>query len=95
MGRDGKGHAHHADADKTSSSMHGAFNRKAFTRSGPSEHNVEAVPWTVWLELCFARWHERCALRGLSDDQLKDIGLSRADVERERRRWPWDGGAGP
>ena len=43
------------------------------------------------LQLCFARWRERRALGELSNRQLKDVGLSRSDVERERRRWPWDG----
>jgi uncharacterized protein YjiS (DUF1127 family) len=27
----------------------------------------------------------------LSDEELKDIGVSRAIAERECRRWPWDG----
>ena len=31
----------------------------------------------------FARWHERESLRNISDDTLRDVGLSRADVERE------------
>ncbi len=41
-----------------------------------------------------ARWyvlgHERRMLAGLNDDALKDIGLSRADVEHERARPFWD-----
>jgi uncharacterized protein YjiS (DUF1127 family) len=49
--------------------------------------------WAATLALCFAQIGERRLLRQLSDDQLKDIGLSRADVERECRRWPWDGRA--
>jgi uncharacterized protein YjiS (DUF1127 family) len=40
---------------------------------------------------CAARISERRLLRELNDDQLKDIGLTRADVMRECRRWPWDG----
>ena len=39
-----------------------------------------------WQELRFQR-HE---LQKLSDEMLKDIGLSRADVEREIRRPFWD-----
>jgi uncharacterized protein YjiS (DUF1127 family) len=46
--------------------------------------------WTAWLDLCLARWRERRQLRELTDAQLKDIGLSPADVERECRRRPWD-----
>nr|WP_319250103.1 DUF1127 domain-containing protein [uncultured Celeribacter sp.] len=33
---------------------------------------------------------QRRALANLSDEQLKDIGLSRADVEREAERPFWD-----
>ncbi len=43
--------------------------------------------WLAWAELCLARAAERRHLSGLSDHELKDIGLSRADVEREGRRW--------
>ena len=35
------------------------------------------------------RWQERQVLASLSDDALKDIGLRRADVERERRLHTW------
>ena len=38
---------------------------------------------------CLARARERAALHNLSDAQLKDCGLSRADVEREIRRLRW------
>jgi uncharacterized protein YjiS (DUF1127 family) len=40
------------------------------------------------------RWHqlnnERAMLASLSDDALKDLGLSRADVEHEAVRRFWD-----
>lgn len=40
------------------------------------------------------RWrqlhHERRMLAGLSDDALKDLGLSRADIEQESERPFWD-----
>lgn len=40
------------------------------------------------------RWHElhreRVMLAGMSDEALKDIGLSRADVEQEALRPFWD-----
>ena len=71
--------------------MHGTFDRKASARSADSECTAEALPWIAWLELCFARRRERRALQRLDDDRLRDIGLSRADVERECQRWPWDG----
>ncbi|MBE8591271.1 DUF1127 domain-containing protein [Pseudomonas sp. MAFF 301449] len=41
-----------------------------------------------------ARWqtlrHERQMLASMSDDALKDIGLSRADVEQETHRHFWE-----
>jgi uncharacterized protein YjiS (DUF1127 family) len=50
----------------------------------------------------FARllhWHdlarERRALLALSDDMLKDIGISRAEAEREASRPFWREGIGP
>lgn len=42
----------------------------------------------------FSRWYElhreREMLAGLSDEALKDIGISRADVEHETVRPFWD-----
>ena len=46
---------------------------------------------TAFIEICLTRQNERRCLGELTDEQLKDIGLSRADVDRECRRWPWDG----
>lgn len=47
----------------------------------------------TWQER-FYRWRqlrrERHALRHLNDDILKDIGISRAAVQREARRPFWD-----
>jgi uncharacterized protein YjiS (DUF1127 family) len=39
-----------------------------------------------WYEL----HHERSLLAGMSDEALKDIGLSRADVEHEFERHFWE-----
>ncbi|GEN29468.1 hypothetical protein HVA01_31140 [Halovibrio variabilis] len=50
-------------------------------------------PRVTWRERLY-RWQqlrrERETLRHLSDDMLKDIGLSRKDVQRESRRPFWD-----
>ena len=46
----------------------------------------------AWLGACLERSRQRRDLAYLSDELLKDIGLSRADVARECCRWPWDGG---
>jgi uncharacterized protein YjiS (DUF1127 family) len=53
--------------------------------------STRALQVIAWLELCQNRWHERRQLESLDDNALKDIGLSRADVEREINRWPWEG----
>jgi uncharacterized protein YjiS (DUF1127 family) len=44
----------------------------------------------VSLELALQVRRERRMLAGLSDGMLKDIGLTRADVDREARRSLWD-----
>ncbi|BCH33540.1 hypothetical protein MesoLjLc_54700 [Mesorhizobium sp. L-8-10] len=40
----------------------------------------------LWLEDRLAKRRSRLALLELTDDQLKDIGISRADAEREGLR---------
>lgn len=35
-------------------------------------------------------WRQRNELRHLSDAQLRDIGLTRDQANREARRWFWD-----
>jgi len=42
------------------------------------------------LEQLAARRRSRRALLGLTDDQLKDIGISRADAYREGIRNVWE-----
>jgi|GEM_PF-1029355 uncharacterized protein YjiS (DUF1127 family) len=43
-----------------------------------------------WLERQLERRRSRIALMELSDELLKDIGLSRADAHREAARPFWD-----
>ena len=38
----------------------------------------------------YAMQRERQVLAQMSDDSLKDIGLTRADVEQERHRHSWN-----
>lgn len=64
--------------------MHGTL--PAVASRGPTR-----TGWVSWLSRCLVRARERRLLSGLDDDQLKDIGLTRADVARECGRWPWDG----
>jgi uncharacterized protein YjiS (DUF1127 family) len=45
----------------------------------------------AWLGGCLERSRQRRDLGGLSDELVKDIGISRANVVRECGRWPWDG----
>ena len=51
---------------------------------------LRGVQW--WARL--ARWYqlsqERSSLRRISDAALKDLGLSRADIEAESHRAFWD-----
>ncbi|TMU23268.1 DUF1127 domain-containing protein [Halomonas sp. ATBC28] len=55
--------------------------------------SAEKQPSITWRERIY-RWYqlrrERDSLRHLSDDMLKDIGISRDDVQRESRRPFWD-----
>jgi uncharacterized protein YjiS (DUF1127 family) len=57
---------------------------------------ARALPaFSRWLKACLARSRQRRDLGLLSEEQLRDIGLTAADVHRECRRWPWDGAAWP
>lgn len=55
--------------------------------------SFHGLSWRTVLQTV-ARWHqrnrERVELASMSDEALKDIGLSRADVEREISRSFWD-----
>ena len=44
----------------------------------------------AWLERQLERRRSRIALLEMSDDQLKDIGLSRSDADGEARRRFWE-----
>lgn len=54
----------------------------------------ERLGWMRMLWQRVARWqelvHERALIARLSDEALKDLGLSRADVARETGRPFWD-----
>ena len=69
----------------------------AHTRAAavPTVPRPQARSWigafAAWLQACIERSRQRRDLSLLSDEQLKDIGLSRTDVARECGRWPWDG----
>ncbi|MEO9339066.1 DUF1127 domain-containing protein [Mesorhizobium sp. SB112] len=45
--------------------------------------NVVALKFIEWLEVRLARRRSRIALMELTDEQLMDIGISRADAYRE------------
>jgi uncharacterized protein YjiS (DUF1127 family) len=65
------------------------------TYFGPHIRQSRTADWlggaAGWLGACLERSRQRRDLGGLSDELLKDIGVSRADVARECGRWPWDG----
>jgi uncharacterized protein YjiS (DUF1127 family) len=44
----------------------------------------------AWFAACRETARQRRTLALLDDDRLRDIGLSRVDVEREVGRNPWD-----
>ncbi|MBU3029889.1 DUF1127 domain-containing protein [Paracoccus marinaquae] len=51
------------------------------------------IPRPAWLEqllTLFDRRQKTIALDRLSDSQLQDIGLTRAEVDEEMRRPAWD-----
>jgi uncharacterized protein YjiS (DUF1127 family) len=45
--------------------------------------------WLVWLVYLQARWRIREELQMLNDAQLRDVGLTRAQVDSELRRPFW------
>ena len=67
------------------------------TQSAWQASHGQAIPRTgrflrifdrLWL--AYKVYRERQALLALSDDELRDIGLSRADARREANRPLWD-----
>lgn len=68
------------------------------SRSVPSHHTAvgrfPVLSWlaraVAWLELRMEKRRSRRALLELNDEQLKDVGLSRADAYREGIRPFWD-----
>jgi uncharacterized protein YjiS (DUF1127 family) len=73
-----------------SKTMHIAY-RTNLAAPSPTGRASPPIRYFEWLELCILRSRERRHLRELTDRELKDVGLSAADVARECRRWPWDG----
>jgi uncharacterized protein YjiS (DUF1127 family) len=43
----------------------------------------------AWFHLCWQHRRQRQALEGLSDHQLRDVGLTREQVRIEIVRLPW------
>lgn len=64
------------------------------SHQNPQRQQVEQCASKITWQEKFYRWRqlrrERYALRHLSDDMLKDIGISREAVQREARRPFWD-----
>ena len=57
-----------------------------------SQHSIVVQPRPRergWISDWRARWRDRQALRDLSDDTLKDIGLTRQEIEKEAARLFW------
>jgi uncharacterized protein YjiS (DUF1127 family) len=66
------------------------------TSAGIRHYGTRKTAWLsvadTWQQLRFINrvWRERRMLASLSDEALKDVGLNRADVERESGRSPLD-----
>jgi uncharacterized protein YjiS (DUF1127 family) len=82
----------------SSTSQHTAASTRQVTatnlgvhRHGARQPEVTTVR-AAWAQLRFINrvWRERRMLASLDDSTLKDIGLNRADVEREAGRSPFD-----
>ncbi|MGY2200564.1 DUF1127 domain-containing protein [Pseudomonas gingeri] len=65
--------------------------QKGYLLVGAASH-LGFSPRALWQRL--VRWHdlsrERQLLAAMSDDALKDMGLSRADVDRETHQHFWN-----
>lgn len=57
--------------------------------AAPAGHLRGMARMAVELQMMAARARSRRALRELPDELLKDIGLSRADIEREASKPFW------
>lgn len=70
---------------------HAEFVQRRALSANPLQLLGQLVP-AVWRQI--GRWHalyrQRQQLAALSDEMLKDIGLSRADIESETSRPFWD-----
>lgn len=60
------------------------------TQCQQAQQSVKKINWRERLYRWRQLRRERYALRNLSDDMLKDIGISRDAVQRESRRPFWD-----
>jgi uncharacterized protein YjiS (DUF1127 family) len=49
-----------------------------------------AASFFLWIDALLERRRGRLALLEMTDDQLKDIGISRCDAHREGIRPLWD-----
>jgi len=73
--------------DTIAGKRHGKPALKRQQRSGHVRKIIVAVYSTIdWLEGRIEKRRSRRALLELSDDQLKDVGISRADAYREGLR---------
>ena len=70
-------------------SMHSSIDKPHLSRRHSVFRQTFCLPALVeWIGLYLRHRRERRELRTLDDQQLRDIGLSKYDVERACRRWP-------
>lgn len=71
--------------------MHGSIDKPHLSRRRrPHRQAFRFAALIEWIDLYLRYRRERRELRALDDQQLRDVGLSKYDVEWACRRWPWN-----
>jgi uncharacterized protein YjiS (DUF1127 family) len=72
-------------------SMHATIDKPhLLRRRKPYRRTSRLAALIAWIDLYLRHRRERRELRALDDQQLRDVGLSKYDVEWACRRWPWN-----
>jgi uncharacterized protein YjiS (DUF1127 family) len=58
-------------------------------RAVPVPALAAARPLLAWVRACAERARQRRALSRLDDRLLRDIGVSRSEVDAEQAKWAW------
>ena len=70
---------------------YGGWSRhKVQSAPAPTRKTVSLLAIVEWIEALLERRRSRFALSEMTDEQLKDIGISRYDAHREAHRPFWN-----